>query len=1218
MQLTNQIVTSLVLALILAYPCQSFGQNYSAQHYSLDDGLPQSQVSAIYQDPRGILWLGTYSGLSRFNGNQWQLFTISDGLARGHITHLGGDGKGLIYIGFSQMGMQVFDGKKFLTFPGFEGKTLGIVQTFFNDGPGKMWVGATKGLLYLDNGQIQRFTTDQGLPSNSCTTVYRTASGQLLVATPAGLTVFRDNQFLPLETGLGNNLINTVVEDFKGQLYLGTLKGLYVLPPGGGPAYPFQDQGKTLLHPINDGLRDAEGNLWFISNLNGLVGIRNGQFTTLNPANPQVKNPLSIHLDREQNLWIGTEYELIRYKPTPFTPYGVDSGLTHRFVRALHMDGQGTLWVGTRKGVTRIFADGTMENISHPLLSQAAIFDIDMKKDGTIVMATRQGLFLYKDGDVVHLDGDDGLPRNTLQMAFVDRDDTIWADCGGLVRIQGTAVERLPEGHPLRHREVVTALQDENGLLWLGTSHGLYTFDPASQDVRSFGEHFQDIVWSLDRDSSGRMWVATNGIGLLRFDGRRFKIFNTGNGLTDNFIWQVRVDSKGDVWAGHNKGLDRISEGHIEHFTTKDGLPGSEMSATAVVEDQQGRMWFGTGNGLVSYDPKKERSHTNAPAVVIEEVWVNHKQLTDWESPLQLPDSAHNIRIVYAAPFYSDEVYFSYQLEGAEHDYLPKTRETSVNFLGLTGGTYDFKVRAITDGGVWSHQEATLTFTVPPPYWARPWFIASASAAFLSILWLYGALRTYRVRQALTAAKNLLSQKRMALSLANAGLDECHDELSAYDELIRHVLGGANAAQAYSKLLHLGNRLFPNSRKGLLWLRHNQGTFYVGASFGFSMSGAKDLEMTSEEISECFFYPGETWGDGVYHTATICNLHLRDKLGKFGDSGSLLSISITLEERLESVLTLYGQKPFDPAQTRKLKRFAHHCRNVLTILHQDDQLQRQDLEITVQKEVLGRRESLLLHRQKQATLGTLTSGIASEFTNPSHFVNKNMHKMETTLSRVAQIVGERPGTIEAWQELSGLTQLLDTQLSTVGDGIEYIDQLSERLAGFCQTDPQESPKFDLLEALANVLIMMRDRFPYVSVCLQICDHLAYRVPKGTPEEMYRFPGEMAQVLLNLMLNACEAIEQRREQEGCQAPARLEVETVREDDTTRIRIRDTGIGIGEKERPHIFEPFFSTKEKTTGAGLGLYNVQRVLDRYCGQLEVESQRGQGSTFTLTLPI
>ena len=112
--------------------------------------------------------------------------------------------------------------------------------------------------------------------------------------------------------------------------------------------------------------------------------------------------------------------------------------------------------------------------------------------------------------------------------------------------------------------------------------------------------------------------------------------------------------------------------------------------------------------------------------------------------------------------------------------------------------------------------------------------------------------------------------------------------------------------------------------------------------------------------------------------------------------------------------------------------------------------------------------------------------------------------------------------------------------------------------------------------------------------------------------------ELGQVFVNLMVNACHAIVEKQEQTGDETPGLLEVETTLQGMYLIITIRDSGKGMDSETREHIFEPFFTTKPTGKGTGLGLAIVHEIIDKHEGTIEVVSEAGKGTTFTIQLPV
>ena len=156
----------------------------------------------------------------------------------------------------------------------------------------------------------------------------------------------------------------------------------------------------------------------------------------------------------------------------------------------------------------------------------------------------------------------------------------------------------------LPQNTVQSVVQTRDGFLWLATHEGMVRFNGVEFEVfdkKNTPEIRSKSIWTLFEDSRGALWAGTNGGGLVRYQGGRFAVFTTDDGLASNYVYALCEGRDGSLWIGTGGGLSRMSGGRITSLTRKDGLA-SEV-VRAVLEDRAGVIWIGTeGAGLLRYE----------------------------------------------------------------------------------------------------------------------------------------------------------------------------------------------------------------------------------------------------------------------------------------------------------------------------------------------------------------------------------------------------------------------------------------------------------------------------------------------------------------------------------------------------------------------------------------------------------------------------------------
>jgi len=280
-------------------------------------------------------------------------------------------------------------------------------------------------------------------------------------------------------------------------------------------------------------------------------------------------------------------------------------------------------------------------------------------------------------------------------------------------------------------------------------------------------------------------------------------------------------------------------------------------------------------------------------------------------------------------------------------------------------------------------------------------------------------------------------------------------------------------------------------------------------------------------------------------------------------------------------------------------------------------LKNQELEASLLK--LKTQQDALIRSEKLATLGTLVSGVAHEINNPLSFVHSNVDTLGQHSDAIAKLypllieslsVGEseRPAFAERVfkflekEDLEYFTEELDELVSDTNDGVIRVKEIVRNLRSFARMDTQVRTETDLNEGIRSTLKLINNQIsPSTRLTLSLND-----IPL-----VHCNPGEINQVLLNILVNAAQALEGQRD-------PKLEIISKHDQDWVEVSIADNGKGMSKEIQKRIFEPFFTTKDIGKGTGLGLSISYGIISHHQGELLVESSPNKGTQFTLRLPV
>ncbi|MCF7944205.1 MAG: hypothetical protein K9L75_01545, partial [Spirochaetia bacterium] len=612
--------------ILFLFLCSSplVGEEFNFSQISLEDGLSSNSVYCVYQDSRGFMWFGTFSGLNRYDGSSLKRYKpvaeVPESISGSLIFDIFEDSKKRLWIGTDGGGLNLYhpESDSFSHYRHHQDEALSLssdkVFSIYEDDRENIWVGTAGGGLNRYDTELEGFIH---YPKDS-------------------EEAFR----------LEGDIIRSIMQDSQGRLWIGT--------EGGGLSRYRYETDDFITYRAADRFEDGEAGS--TENKLGNVSeeiVQNDAEQDLGGGDDGKGSALvsdvvrCLFEDSRGNVWVGTDAGLDRYDSDidGFIHY---LPLQDEFIRTINEDERGQLWVGTEdNGIFIIDSYGseelvhiTYEEFSERSISSDNIRHIYNSRDGLIWIASKGGgLNLYNPNSSVfshyHKNAEHGfrLSDNNIRQIYEDSRKNIWVatDGGGINRISENG--ELSEFHhdPLNAQslssdQVYSVVEDAFGDIWIGTDgEGLNRYNPDTDEWTRFYYDPEDpssissnVVWALFADSDGRLWVGTEGGGLDMYDHgkdrfyRYSELVDVKGGIMGNSIRYITEDREGILWvASWDGGLSRIDLDTMELFTFErdpnDRRSLGDNSVNAVLEDQAGRLWIGTsGAGLDLFDREKK------------------------------------------------------------------------------------------------------------------------------------------------------------------------------------------------------------------------------------------------------------------------------------------------------------------------------------------------------------------------------------------------------------------------------------------------------------------------------------------------------------------------------------------------------------------------------------------------------------------------------------
>ncbi|NLR90366.1 two-component regulator propeller domain-containing protein [Flammeovirga agarivorans] len=811
--INNTVIIRILLTLLLI-SSNIKGQN-KAQNFTSIDGLSHNTVYEILQDKHGFIWMGTESGLSNFDG---QNFNTAQGSYRDQLpSH--------------------------------------FVNTLEIDKNETIWVGTTKGLRRINQEKEIIENPVRELANKNISDIAVLPNNNLIVTVNGfGLYIinnnneviehwYKDSKTLPLSS----NLIETILIDKKtGLLWVGTkdagidlinLSNKYVttFPIGRG----INQIPSKVIHSFT---QDHDGNIW-IGTKKGISKYDSKNKTIYSVHQRAFSNTpiIALHTDSENNIWVGTELNGL-WKITPSKNQyleRIDISDRSTTIRCIFEDAQQNLWIGSQRNGIYVLKDQfhTFKLLGKTELQSNIIWGIIVDDNQTIWAGTDgEGITTYNtkyktSHRYIHIPNDTtSLSDNNIISAFKDSKDRFWFGTynGGvnlyLPRIDG--FQRIGMDQGLLVQDIRSFGEDKNGTIWFGTNRGgLHYYDEDLQkavsidrtrtmDIRSIcskgnklwlgtfddGGLFNynidskvlqpiklpvnieiifDLLFDQEKDI---LWIGTYDKGLLayHYQEKRLEEFKDHKELTSNIIHAIQQDQNGKLWLSSNHGIIEFDYPLkiVNKHSIDVGIQSSDFMDGSKAMTKRGDIYFGGAGGLNYFTPSEIIPQTYSPNIVLTELKVlNEKIIPHQENQILtnsitdtdeiiLSYSQNQFSVKYQGIDYKhpETLMYKYYLHGWDKEWNNVGKNNVASFSNLAPGSYTLLIATKVAGGPWS-TPYSLSIQIEPPIWRTWWAKFIYVLVFILMIYYWKKFIDNRAKinsqLELQAQQNKLQQENM-------------------------------------------------------------------------------------------------------------------------------------------------------------------------------------------------------------------------------------------------------------------------------------------------------------------------------------------------------------------------------------------------------------------------------------------------------------------------
>ncbi len=499
-------------------------------------------------------------------------YSLEHGLAQSQVNCVKEDSRGFIWAATAGGGVSMFDGLKFKTFDEKVGLAGNIVSSLAEDEEGNMWFGTTwGGVSKYDGKQFKNYTTENGCVSNEIIAVCR-YKNKMFAASENGITIFE-----------GKN-ISLLFPEILSQVVISSL------------------------------FADRNGRMWIVTN-KGLHMFNGTNLVNLNKAYNLDFTITAITQDKKGDIWIGTDHKgifiLSKSNNDTFilTPHKNNEELIQFTIQSLLFDTRDALWICTYGfGVIKDdFTNLHYYNRSTGFVSNAVV-SVCQDRFGNIWFGTQgAGLIKYLHGPFTYYENIDGLNSQSVYCVVAETPNKIWVGAygKGLFCYDKGVLKNYTRKEGLGTNFIRSLLITKSGRLYIGTLVGVNYFENGKISTLKLPVE-EMVVRVMKEDRDGNLWIGTNGQGLYKYDGKKWMMYNEGNGLNHKYIHSLLEDKRGRLWVGTGNGVNTIQYGQVRNFKLSSGFCNSYIGS--ITEDLKGNIWFGTDRCIVRYNGQEFRS----------------------------------------------------------------------------------------------------------------------------------------------------------------------------------------------------------------------------------------------------------------------------------------------------------------------------------------------------------------------------------------------------------------------------------------------------------------------------------------------------------------------------------------------------------------------------------------------------------------------------------
>lgn len=801
---------------------------------SVEDGLSGRFINDIDRDDRGFIWILTNEAVNRFDGTTFKSYPkAAYGLSANIYDRIFTDTDGYLWLvnyAFGKNSQRItryvrhidrFDPAGELIVPGLDrsfseaGVSVDSLTAIAAASDHRLYLGFRNGDIYLwDSGLTKIVSTGLYLnyifpPPDDQSPVWCISRGRLASFNRAGNLLAE--QKVPSLTGLRKLSDSRFLLFHHNERYffdLNTAKLDSTLEVAPGIAVNGTDFTAFSSDPL--------GRTWCF---------KPGEFSVADPqkgwviqgrgltSEPQVGLPDDVFWDSQTTCWINfkSAVGVMIVEPSPFSRLFAGQGNSMRGIAPVN----DSVLVAFSYSGSYLFNRNTLQPYPYPGQGLKVGIGAVADRDGNVLVGMhsdhvlrinltkneRQRYpILFEEGNLV-----------IETYPFIDRKGKVWLGSNqGLFYLDKTeqVFKRYVFKNPfeaLNSANLHFFLETDEGT-WIAGEKGLVFMDKTER-IRNWYRGFdEDMINGLAIDPEGVFWIATRGAGLLKWKPDRGMIarWNTGNGLSNNFVNGVYPDRHGYLWLPTNYGLDRLDpgSGEVNIYLEQDGIAHNEFNFASGYQDEAGNFYFGGLNGLTVFDPDKvAQFHTESqPALEITQLLVMNSEngtmvnrtadLTRTGGIVMRPgEKALQLRFALLDYGRIGKQRYAYRVEELDKEWT-YLNDGFISLNQLPYGRYKLRIKGLGRGGEWSVNELLIPLTVERPFYRTAWFLVVCLLLLAAAMRIYFLFRFQQFNKEKANLERQIADRTARIMLQNEELKSLNSIKDRMFSIIGHELRG--------------------------------------------------------------------------------------------------------------------------------------------------------------------------------------------------------------------------------------------------------------------------------------------------------------------------------------------------------------------------------------------------------------------------------------------